>query len=381
MLGHIVSGKGLEVDKAKIEVIQNLPLPGTVRDLRHFLRHVGFYRRFIQDFAKVSKPLITLLCKYKDFIIDEEGKCAFMMLKQALIEAPILQSPNWDLPFEIMCDASNYAVGVVLGQRLDKKPTTICYASKTLVKAQINYTTTKKELLAVVYALEKFWPYILGRKIIIYTDHPALKYLLPKKETKRQLIRWVLLLQEFDLEIKDKKGSGNSVANHLSRLHISGGGDVGDTFPDEYLLAISCHAPWYAHVVNFIMTGLIPDHWNRQKKDKFFHELKYYFWEEPLLFHLGYDHIIKRCIPKEEQGDILAMCHSSTCGGHFATCKTVNKILQSGFYWPSIFKDAHRFYTECLQCQAAINISKRDEMQMWPIFKVEIFDLWGIDFM
>ena len=116
MLGHIVSGKGLGVDKANIEVIQNLPLVGTVRDLRSFLKHVGFYRRFIQDFAKVSKPLTTLLCKDKDFIIHEEGMRAFVMLKQALIEAPILQSPNWDLPFEIMCDASDYAVGEVLGQ-------------------------------------------------------------------------------------------------------------------------------------------------------------------------------------------------------------------------------------------------------------------------
>ena len=254
VLGHIVSGKGLEVDKAKIEVIQNLPLPNTVKDLRSFLGHVGFYRRFIQDFAKVSKPLTNLLCKDKDFIIDEEGKRAFKTLKQALIEAPILQSPNWDLPFEIMCDASDYAVGEVLGQRLDKKPTAICYASKTLIEAQINYTTTEKELLAVVYALEKFRPYILGSKIIIYTDHAALKYLLSKKEAKPRLIRWVLLLQEFDLEIKDKKGSENSVADHLSRLHISGGENIGETFPDEHLLAISSHAPWYAHIVNFIVT-------------------------------------------------------------------------------------------------------------------------------
>ena len=178
VLGHIISGKGLEVDKAKIEVIQNLPLLGTVRDLRSFLGHVGFYRRFIQDFAKVSKPLIILLCKDKDYIIDEEGKRAFTTLKQALIEALILQSLNWDLPFEIMCNASDYAVREVLGQHLDKKPTTIFYASKTLVKAQINYTNTEKELLAVVYTLEKLWHYILGRKIIIYTDHAALKYLL-----------------------------------------------------------------------------------------------------------------------------------------------------------------------------------------------------------
>ena len=242
-----------------------------------------------------------------------------------------------------MCNASDYAVGAVLGQRLDKKSMAICYPSKTLIKAQINYTTTEKELLAVVYALEKFRPYILGSKMIIYTDHLALKYLLSKNEAKPQLIRWVLLRQEFDLEIKDKKGSENSVADHLSRLHISGGGDISDTFPDENLLAISSHAPWYAHIVNFIIIGSIPEHWNRHKKGEFFHELKYYFWEEPLLFHLGYDQIIRRCIPEEEQREILAMCHSSSCGGHFTACKTVDKILQSGFYWPSIFKDAQRF--------------------------------------
>ena len=381
VLGHIVSGKEVEVDKAKIEVIQNLPLLGTVRDLRSFLGHVGFYQRFIQDFAKVSKPLTTLLCKDKEFIIDEEGKHAFTMLKQALIEAPILQSSNWDLPFEIRYDASHYAVGAVLGQRLDKKPTAICYASKTLVEAQINYTTTEKELLAVFSALEKFWPYILRSKIILYIDHAALKYLLSKKEAKPRLIRWVLLLQEFNLEIKDKKGSENSVADHLSRLHVSGGEEIGDTFPDEHLLAILSHALWYAHIVNFIVTVSIPEHWNRHQKDKFFHELKYYFWEKSLLFHLGYDQIIGQCIPEEEQGDILVMCHSLTCGGHFAACKTVDKILQNGFYWPSIFKDAHSFYTECIQCQVAINISKWDEMLMWPILEVEIFDLCGIDFM
>ena len=191
----------------------------------------------------------------------------------------------------------------------------------------------------------------------------------------------MLLLQEFDLEIRDKKGSENSVADHLSRLHISSTGDISDSFPDEHLLAVSSHAPWFAHIVNFLVTGSIPEHWNRHRKDKFFHELKYYYWEEPLLFHVGYDQIIRRCVAEEEQGSILSMCHSSACGGHFAARKTADKILQSGFYWPTIFKDAHRYYTECLQCQAALNISKRDEMPMRPILEVEIFDLWGIDFM
>ena len=250
MLGHLVSGKVLEVDKAKIEVIQNIPLPTTLRDLRSFVGHVGFYRRFIRDFAKVSKLLTTLLCKDKDFFIDKKGERTFEMLKLTLIEAPILQSRNWDLPFEIMCDASDYAVGAVLGQRLDKKPTAIWYASKTLAEAQMNYTTTEKELLGVAYALEKFRPYILGSKIVIYTDYATLKYLFSKKEAKPRLIRRVLLLQEFDLEIRDKKGSENSVADHLSRLHISSTGGISDSFPDEHLLAVSSHAPWFVTRLN-----------------------------------------------------------------------------------------------------------------------------------
>ena len=192
VLGYLVSSKGLEGDKAKVEVIQDLALPNSIREFRSFLGHVGFYRRFIQDFAKVSKPLTSLLCKEKDFITEKEGKHSFMQLKRSLVEAPTLQSPNWDLPFEIMCDTFDFAVGPVLEQRIDKKPITICYASKMLADAQLNFTTTKKELLAVVFALEKFRPYILGSKIIVYTEDAALKYFLSKKEAKPRLIRWVL---------------------------------------------------------------------------------------------------------------------------------------------------------------------------------------------
>ena len=199
------------------------------------------------------------------------------MLKLTLIKVPILQSLNWGLPFEIMCDASDYAIGAVLGHRIDKKPIAIWYASKTLAEAQMNYTTIKKELLAAVYALEKFRPYNLGSKIVIYTDHATLKYLFSKKEAKPRLIRWVLLLQEFDLEIKDKKDSENSVVDHLSSLYASRTGDISDSFLDEHLLAVSSHAPWCAHIIDFLVTRLILEHWNRHRKDKFVHELKYYY--------------------------------------------------------------------------------------------------------
>ena len=248
-----------------------------------------------------------------------------------------------------MCEASDFAVSAVLGQRIDKKPTAICYARKTLADAQLNYTTTEKELLAIVFALEKFRPYVLGSKIIVYTDHAALKYLLSKKEAKPWLIRWVLLLQEFDLEIKDKKGSENSVANHLSQLHTTSSGEISDTFPDEQLLAVVTKVHWFAHIVNYLVTKFVPEYCNTHQKRKFSYDIRYYFWEEPQLFHVGADQIIRRCIPKEDQAHILSMCHSSLCGGHFASRKTKAKVLQSGFYWPTLFKDAIKYCDQVFQ--------------------------------
>ena len=156
VLGHIVSSEGMKVDKAKIDLIGNLPAPRVVKDVRSFLGHAGFYRRFIKDFSTIAKPMCHLLSQ--DVIFDWNEACqkSFDKLKGMLISAPIMQPPDWTLPFELMCDASDYAVGAVLGQRKDKKPHVIYYASKTLNDAQMNYSTTEKELLAVVFALEKF---------------------------------------------------------------------------------------------------------------------------------------------------------------------------------------------------------------------------------
>jgi len=382
VLGHVVSERGFEVDRAKIQIISTLPPPTSVKGIRSFLGHAGFYRRFIKDFSAISKPLCNLLLKDAPFSFDESCLNAFNILKHKLTEAPILQSPNWNLPFEIMCDASDYAVGAVLGQRVDKKPIAIYYASKTFSEAQQHYTTTEKELLAVVYALDKFRSYIWGSKVVVYTDHKAVRHLLEKKDSKPRLIRWILLLQEFDLEIKDKKGSENVVADHLSRIiseNVSSE-TIQENFPDEYILSISA-LPWYANIVNYFVTGKTPPHWTSQQRRYFHSQTKYYIWEEPDLFKMGADQVIRRCVPHKEQHDILRHCHSYACGGHFSAKKTGHRVLQSGFFWPSIFKDAHLFVKSCIRCQQIGGISRRDMMPMTPILVVEIFDVWGIDFM
>ena len=282
-----------------------------------------------------------------------------------------------------MCDASDFAIGAVLGQRIDKHPHVVYYASKTLNDAQMNYSTTEKELLAVVFSLEKFRSYILGSKVVIYTDHAALKYLFAKKDAKARLIRWILLLQEFDLEIKDKKGAGNLVADHLSRILVSYENNqtpIDESFPDEQLMHVS-QIPWYADIVNYLVTDQVPSHWSKQDKNKFFSEVKHFVWDDPYLFKYCSDQIIRRCIPEHEHRNIISFCHDHACGGHFSSNKTAAKILQCGFYWPTIFHDSHQYCAACSKCQQLGSIGKKNMMPLNPILIVDIFDVWGIDFM
>ena len=163
VLGHLVSERGIEVDKAKIDVIERLPPPVNVKGIRSFLGHAGFYRWFIKDFFQIARPLTSLLAKEAPFEFTDECLKAFNTLKKAMI----IQPPDWSLPFEIMCDASDFAIGAVLGQTKDKKHHAIAYASKTLTGAQLNYVTTEKELLAVVFAIDKFRSYLVGAKVIV----------------------------------------------------------------------------------------------------------------------------------------------------------------------------------------------------------------------
>ncbi|KAL0381119.1 UNVERIFIED_CONTAM: Retrovirus-related Pol polyprotein from transposon.6 [Sesamum angustifolium] len=165
MYGHIVSSKGIEVDKSKIDVIKSLPYPASVWEIRSVLGHAGFYGRFIKDFSKIAQPLFTLLQKGANFKFDGAYAKAFDKLKDSLTSALVIRPPDWNQPFEIMCDANNHAIGVVLGQRIGKDPHVIYYASRMLDNTQSNYTTTEKELLAVVFALEKFRHYLLGNKV------------------------------------------------------------------------------------------------------------------------------------------------------------------------------------------------------------------------
>ncbi|GKC23376.1 reverse transcriptase domain-containing protein [Tanacetum coccineum] len=387
VLGHKISKSGIKVDHAKVDVISKLPHSTTVKGVRSFLGHAGFYRRFIQDFSKIARPMTHLLKKETPFVFSKDCIDAFQTLKKKLTKAPILVVPDWNLPFELMCDASDFAIGAVLGQRRSKHFQPIPYASKTMTEAQIHYTTTEKEMLAVVYAFEKFRPYIVLSKSIVYTDHSALKYLMNKQDAKPRLLRWVLLLQEFDITIRDKKGSENLVSDHLSRLenphkYVLENKDINENFPLETLGVISSgNTPWFADYANFHAGNFIIKGMTTQQKKKFFKDVKNYFWDDPYLFRICVDQIIRRCVHGQEANDILKAWHEGPTEGHHSANLTARKVFYVSFFWPTIYRDAHTMIKSCDTCQRQGKISQRDEMPQNAIQVCEIFDVWGIDFM
>nr|GEU76423.1 reverse transcriptase domain-containing protein [Tanacetum cinerariifolium] len=300
-IGHKISKNGIKVDKAKVDVIAKLPHPTTVKGVQCFLGHVGFYRQFIQDFSKIARSMTRLLEKNTSFIFSKECIKAFQYLKKKLTKAPILVALDWDLPFEIMCDASDFATGAVLRQRKTKHFQPIHYASKTMTDAQAHYTTMEKELLAVVYAFEKFRPYLILSKSIVYTDHSALKYHFNKQDAKPRLL---------------------------------------------------C-TPWFADFANYHARNFVVKGMSSQQKNKFFKDVKHYFRDDPFLFKVCADQVIRRCVHGKEVVDILKACHNGPTEGHHGPNYTTKKG----------------------------KISQRDEMPQNAIQVCEIFEVWGINFM
>ncbi|GKB17164.1 reverse transcriptase domain-containing protein [Tanacetum coccineum] len=310
VLGHKISKSGIEVDKSKVDVIAKLSHPTSVKGIRSFLGHAEFYRRFIQDFSKIARPMTHLLEK--------------------------------DTPFYLL-EGNDYAVGAVLGQRKTKHFQPIHYVSKTMTNAQAHYTTTEKELLAVVYAFEKFQPYLVLSKTIVYTGHSALKYLLAKQDAKPRLLRCILLLQEFDVIIRDKKELRISRPTTYQDLKI----------PTKM----------------FSKTRKLPKHFLLR------------LLEDPYLFRIDADQVIRRCVFGQEAVDILTTCHNEPTGRHHGANYTAKKVFDSGFYWPTIYQDSHEMVTWCDACQRQGKISQKDEMPQNAIQVCKIFDVWGINFM
>lgn len=217
-LGHLITDKGVEPDPEKIRCVKDHPTPRNVVEIKQFLGLSGYYRRFIKDYSRISKPLTSLLKKNVPFEWTIEAQTAFDMLKEKLINAPILQYPNFEKEFILTTDASQFAIGSILSQGIPGQDLPVAYASRTLNKAEQAYSTTEKELLSIVWAVKHFRPYLLGREFKIFTDHQPLTWLFNVKDPGSRLMRWRLKLAEYNYEVVYKPGVTNTNADALSRI-------------------------------------------------------------------------------------------------------------------------------------------------------------------
>jgi len=216
-LGHVVSENGVATDPSKIQAVQEWPVPTSVTEVRSFIGLCSYYRRFVRDFAKIAEPLHRLTGKRAKFEWDDTCQLAFEELKYRLTSSPILAMPQDEGQYRLDTDASNDAIGAVLSQIQNGQERVIAYASRLLNKSERNYCVTRRELLAVVYFVKQFRPYVLGRQFLIRTDHAALRWLRTMMDPVGQQARWLETLEEYQFEVEHRPGKKHSNADALSR--------------------------------------------------------------------------------------------------------------------------------------------------------------------
>ena len=315
-----------------------------------------------------------------------------MKHSRRLVTAPILRAPDWSITFHVHIDASKIAIGAVLCQpgehNLDFP---VSFASRQLTEAEMNYSTTEREGLAMVYAVKKFRHYLLATPFTFFVDHQALLYLVNKPCATGRIARWLLLLLEFDFSVVVRKGKQHFMADHLSRVP-SGEKVVGidDQLLDAYLFCLEQEAQlfkadltphWADDIIHLLENGLPERPIEKARLTRLLIKTRPYQLIAGQLYRLGQDGLLRRCICEHEIEDALQEAHGGIAGGHFDATATARKVLQAQLWWPTLFKDAARFVKHCDECQRTKLPIRKDKMELTPIIARQPFEKWGIDFM
>lgn len=349
-LGYIISDEGIFPDNEKIKPILEYPTPNNIKAVRRFIGMTGYYRRFIPDFSTIAAPITERLkTKYLKFEWTAEANAAFESLKSLLIEPPILTPPNYDKPFEVHCDASNVGIGAVLIQRIQNKEHNIAFYSAKLEKAEINYSTTEKECLAVIRALENFAPYLAGYKFTVITDHASLKWLQTIKDPSGRLARWAMRLQALNFELVHQKGKLNVVPDALSRAPI----DTGSTKPSS---RGEVPAQWTNAIDIQNLTNTTDKTYieNFQKCRDNIDNHKYQIRKGILEINVSKTGPAdwKIAIPVDHVKQTLHEIHSDILAGHGGYWKTLKRAKQD-YYWNTMRIDIKRYIQSCEICKGA----------------------------
>jgi len=357
-LGHVITSEGLQPDPDKIKVVQEYPIPRTVKDVRAFMGLANYYRKFVKDFAKIASPLHELTKKGTKFVWTEECQSAFEALKKALTEAPIFAYPDFTKPFLLSTDASDDALGMVLGQEQNGREVVIAYGGCKLIPAERNYSVTEREALALVVGIKGFQHYLYGRKFTVYTDHNAVRWLMNIKEPTGRLARWALVLQQYDFEIKHRAGKNNGNADALSRRPyqpILAALDCPGVQTDK-IRELQRRDPPLADIIEYLETERLPE--GAAATKTLLNSIEDYFLDqEGILCHIYIPKNRRVATPKTQlvvpaplRQEILIGGHDYPTAGHLGVNKTYEK-LRDRYFWPKMFADIQHWVLSCSHCQ------------------------------
>lgn len=354
-LGYVIDSTGLHVDPEKISAILDFPQPRTPRQVRQFIGLAAWYRRFVPNFASVAAPLTDLTRKHRKWEWADPQKRAFHKLKALLVSAPVLTCPDFSRPFQLQTDASGTGLGAILSQVFDDGEKPVAYASRALTPAEKSYSATELECLAVIWAVDKFRPYLEGSKFEVITDHHSLKWLNNLKDPHGRLARWALRLQEHDFVIRHRPGSENQAPDALSRAHEV---SIVEIIPEEI------QDRWYLEWRDKVAAD--PDRFPswRVENGRLFRKVER--TSTPLD---GVWHSWKEVVPKERRREVLSECHDSALSGHLGIFKTLRRV-QEHFFWPGMVSDTSKYVSRCQVCLAQKPQQKKPAGMMGTGWKV-----------
>lgn len=382
-LGHVIDGKSVRPDPDNIRAVSNFPRPRNVKEVRSFLGICNYYRRFVKDFARISRPLNDLTrCDVK-WSWNRECENAFDELKQHLTGEPVLRLFDPSLPIEVHTDACGYGIGAVLVQRDGTQEYAVGYASRHLNAAEANYSTTEQECLAVVYATRQFRPYLFGVPFTVVTDQSSLTWLMTVKNPNGRLIRWSLLLQEFNIALKHRPGKKNGNADALSRLPYDPAPQEEEELP--LLLVEGGNIVQNQRADPFL--GPIVGHLERPQDPvvrKVKRAARAFSLVNGILFRRAKGYEAERmalAVPRTLRQEILVSCHDDVTAGHLGIKRTIDKIRQR-YFWPRMFADITRYVMSCPDCQTRKTPPLRPAGLLQPLPPAQRpFQRVGMDFL
>ena len=397
-LGFVVSAEGVSPDPAKIDAVKSYPTPTCVKDIRSFLGLANYYRRFVQGFAKIASPLNMLTRKGIPFVWSSACENAFHLLKQRLCSAPILAYPDFTKSFHLYTDASQTALGYILGQVIDDREVVLAYGGRELNPAEVNYSTTEREALAVVDGVKHYQTYLAGGKFFIHTNHGSLSWLMRIKDPTGRLARWSLQLQQYDFEIIHRAGSSNGNADALSRRSYSDqpASSCNPHFsPPCVAVDLPCteasslhnlqrQDPDLSSIIRYLETSVLPIEDN-QARSLLLQIDSYYLDSNGILCHLwspGKRNVHSLCsqvvIPACLKHEILSACHDAPTGSHFGTQKTY-EVVRRRYYWHGMFKDVEHWCRTCVDCAMKKILRGQRKAPLLPIPVEGAFDKVAMD--